>query len=102
LRRLKETNKGMDKINKGTYWTPLEKLYEPKAESYENGYKAICLRMTNTEWQRPQDYQHIIDDLRAEVQQNDTASDISMNSKSSALKDPRLVASSSNNIRSHG
>jgi hypothetical protein len=70
------------RLSNGTYWTPLEKLYAPKLVSYKDGYKDICLRMQNTEWQRPQDYQHIVNDLKDEVLQNDTASRISLKSAS--------------------
>ena len=75
-----------NKIKDGSYWTPLEELYEPTKDSYEGGFEKICLRMTE-EWIRPRMYEHILNDLKALVESNVKADDISVHSASTKNSD---------------
>jgi len=75
-----------NKIADGSYWTPLEELYEPTEEPYEGGYKNICLRMTH-EWDRPINYKHIVSDLKDLVASDIKADEISVHSASTKNSD---------------
>jgi len=71
-----------EQLHNGSFWTPLEELYKPSPALFQNGYKAICLRMTNEEWKRPQDYQQIVNDFKAQAQESNVVDDISLHSVS--------------------
>lgn len=85
-----------EQLNDGTFWTPLEELYEPLPAPFENGYKAICLRMENDEWERPQDYQYIVDDLKAQAEESVVVHDISLHSASTNNSERSAVSSERN------
>lgn len=83
-----------EQVKDGTFWTPLEELYTPSPAPFQNGYRDICLRMTNEEWERPQDYEYIVSDLKAQAEKSDVAvDDISLHSASTKNSE-RSAASS--------
>ena len=82
-------------IKAGTYWTPLEELYEPTEASFEGGYQKMCLRMTNKKWKRPKRYEHIMNDLKSLIAAGTKADDISVHS----AKDSKSSGSSGSNTQ---
>ena len=88
-----------EKLNDGTFWTPLEELYKPTPAPFKNGYKAICLRMADEEWKRPQDYQHIVNDLKAQMEESNEVDDISLHSASTKNSERSAVSSERNTDR---
>lgn len=79
-------------LRDGTFWTPLEELYKPSSAPFENGYKAICLRMVDKEWNRPQDYQYIVDDLKNQAIKSTNVDDISLHSASTNISGRSAVS----------
>jgi len=85
-----------EQLNDGTFWTPLEELYKPSPAPFKNGYKAICLRMANEEWERPQDYQQIVNDLKAQAEKSVVVDVISLHSASTKNSERSAVSSERN------
>ena len=86
-------------IGDGSYWTPLEKLYGRKPESYEGGFDNICLRVAHDWNNMPKDYRHIVNDLRDLIENNVNAEDISVHSAKTKTSDssPGSDSNRSNN-----